>query len=411
MNKLKNFVFFVFIFASFVFVSLFFLVPKALAVTKISGDLELTCEEPLFSSAITWYPSLKENAPFQVKNNGEQIQKLMLKAESINDPNNLSEVFYIKITKGTEILYGNAAKTLVDFFGEDEVFLSEIDKGTLTEYGIEIEMDKEAGNKWQDKSLSFDFKFWFSGKEEEAVTVAGVSAPGPADPATAPVCTDVKPETPTGFAASAGPGVGEVSLSWTPPDPPYTYFLIAYSDNSDSPKWGNPDVGNVTSFTVSGLGGGTYWFWLRAGNGCMPGDFVGPVSPGAIGGAPGAGPVAPGFEEGVLGEETPDELGEAEAIEPGEVAGIEKEPLCFWWWALALFEAGLVGIYCWWVGENKKQLSWYVILATAVLAYIGDHFIAHRFYTPSRFCHWMWLWVILAAGAPVVLCRLYFKQK
>jgi len=133
-----------------------------------------------------------------------------------------------------------------------------------------------------------------------------------------------------------------VTLSWTPPAPPYTYFLIAYSDDpSWPPKWGNPDVGNVNTYTVSGLGSGTYWFWLRAGNGCMPGDFTGPITPGAITGVAGAPAVAPGFLPGVLGEATPSgELGPALATEEGEVAGIETKPRN--WWILILI--GLAGI-------------------------------------------------------------------
>ncbi|PJE67535.1 hypothetical protein COU95_01905 [Candidatus Shapirobacteria bacterium CG10_big_fil_rev_8_21_14_0_10_40_9] len=172
-----------------------------------------------------------------------------------------------------------------------------------------------------------------------AVLGAGVSAP---------VCTDTKPGIPTGFTAVAGPGVGEVTLSWTSPGIPYTYFLIAYNDSSSwPPKWGNPDVGNVNTFTVSGLGSGTYWFWLRAGNGCMPGDFVGPVSSGVITGLPGAPAVAPGFLPGVLGEATPSaelegEPGEALATDEGEVAGVETKPFKFWWlFLLLIFPLGL----------------------------------------------------------------------
>ena len=162
---------------------------------------------------------------------------------------------------------------------------------------------------------------------------------GPPGP---PVCADTKPGTSTNLIVVAGPEGGQVTLSWTPPAPPYTYFLIAYSDDpSWPPKWGNPDVGNVNTFTVSGLGSGTYWFWLRAGNGCMPGDFTGPITPGAITGVAGAPAVAPGFLPGVLGEATPSgELGPALATEEGEVAGIETKPRN--WWILILI--GLAGI-------------------------------------------------------------------
>ncbi|MBU3957181.1 fibronectin type III domain-containing protein, partial [Patescibacteria group bacterium] len=228
----------------------------------------------------------------------------------------------------------------------------------------------------------------------------------------ASACNDAKPGIPTGFTAVAGPGVGEVILSWTPPSPPYTYFLIAYSDSSSwPPKWGNPDVGNVSTYTVSGLGSGTYWFWVRAGNGCMPGDFVGPVSPGWIAGIPGA-VVAPGFAPGVLGVKTPGELGEALATEEGEIAGVEVENICWWWLILSLAEFAILSLYYWWLSRQEKQRRywWLVAPILAILAYIGDQFVAHQYFVPSRFCFWMWLWVLITASVPTGI-YLYFKRK
>jgi len=224
------------------------------------------------------------------------------------------------------------------------------------------------------------------------------------------VCNDAKPASPTDLTAVLGPGAGEVSLSWTAPAEPYSYFVLAYNDSPDwPPKWGNPDIGKATNFVVSGLGGGDYWFWVRAQNGCMPGDFVGPVSPGRLAGAPAVGP-APGFEEGVLGEQIE---------ENGEIAGVdtEEKPVCPWWLKLLFLEFLLVSFYWWWAhrktfrtGEEAK-FTWRVPLVLAVLAYIGDHFIAHRFYTPSRWCSWMWLWVILAAVLPAIIGRFLLARK
>jgi hypothetical protein len=193
-------------------------------------------------------------------------------------------------------------------------------------------------------------------------------------------------------------------LLWTPPSPPYTYFLVAYSDKSfGPPKWGNPDVGKVNTYTVSGLGSGTYWFWVRAGNGCMPGDFAGPVTPGPIVGIPGVG-VAPGFFPGILGVKAAEgELLEGiatEAAELGEVAGIEAKPICWWWLILPLAQAGLLGIYYWLISKKKRKFWWLVPIGVAILAFVGDQYLAHRWFTPSRFCDLMWLWSILGAGIP-----------
>ncbi len=134
-------------------------------------------------------------------------------------------------------------------------------------------------------------------------------------------------------------GLGAVVLSWTPPPNPYTYFLIAYSDNSSwPPKWGNPSVGNVTSYTVSGLGSGTYWFWVRAGNGCKPGSYAGPVSLG-ISGITGGG-VAAGFSPGVLG--TQENLNSGISTNAGGLKSVEGASTTSssntfnWWWLLLL---------------------------------------------------------------------------
>lgn len=135
----------------------------------------------------------------------------------------------------------------------------------------------------------------------EVPTVSPTETPGGGQGGP-PSCSDSAPDAPTGLTAIEGPGEGQVTLSWIAPSDPYTYFLIAYSDTSDAPKWGNPNIGTVTTFIVSGLPKGDLFFWVRAGNGCMPGAFAGPVkvtlAKGILGG------VAQGFSQGVLGKGT-----------------------------------------------------------------------------------------------------------
>jgi len=80
---------------------------------------------------------------------------------------------------------------------------------------------------------------------------------------------------------------------------------VTYGTSSGSQAYGNPNVGSssTTSYTVTGLSGGTtYYFRVRAGNGCMPGDYSNERSTTPSGGFIAG--VAPGFEEGVLGEMT-----------------------------------------------------------------------------------------------------------
>ena len=171
------------------------------------------------------------------------------------------------------------------------------------------------------KFLSFDRTFPASASP----TIPVQGPPG------APVCNDVKPGGSPSFV-SAVAGTNSVTLNWSGAPDPVTYYLITYGTSSGAQTYGNPNVGGkgATSYTVSGLSGGTtYYFRIRAGNGCMPGSYSGEISA-----TPGGGfvsEVAPGFAAGVLGAAAQNvgvgEENQVEEVAPaeGEVQGTNKE--------------------------------------------------------------------------------------
>jgi len=123
-----------------------------------------------------------------------------------------------------------------------------------------------------------------------------------------PSCSDTKPASaPT--LQSAARGTNRVTLTWSEASDPVTYYLVTYGTLPGAQTYGNPNVGGkgTTSYTVSGLSAGkTYYFRVRAGNGCMPGDFSNELSatpPGISLEGP-----AYGFAPGVLGEQTEEDL-------------------------------------------------------------------------------------------------------
>lgn len=133
------------------------------------------------------------------------------------------------------------------------------------------------------------------------------------------VCTDQKPGSAPALISIISSGLNEVTLIWTKAKDPVTYYLIAFGTISGEMLYGNPFVGgkNATSYTVRGLSSGTkYYFRVRAGNNCMPGDFSNELSVVAYGEA--LNEIPEGFSPGVLGEEatvTEDVLGK-DAVSP-----------------------------------------------------------------------------------------------
>lgn len=120
----------------------------------------------------------------------------------------------------------------------------------------------------------------------------------------APSCNDTKPGSAPVLARVAA-GLNSVILTWSEALDPVSYYLVVYGTSLGSLQFGNPNVGGkgTTSYTVLGLSGGmTYYFKVRAGNGCAPGDYSNELSATPIGVALG-GP-ASGFIEGVLGKAT-----------------------------------------------------------------------------------------------------------
>lgn len=94
-------------------------------------------------------------------------------------------------------------------------------------------------------------------------------------PFTLPICSDAKPGSAPKLL-SAIPDENSVILTWSEAKDPLTYYLVAHGTTADSLEFGNPYIGGkgTTSYKVEKLSGGlSYYFRVRAGNGCMPGDF------------------------------------------------------------------------------------------------------------------------------------------
>lgn len=118
----------------------------------------------------------------------------------------------------------------------------------------------------------------------------------------APVCGDSKPVSTPKLVYAHADGRNQVTLVWSKALDPVSYYLVAYGTKSGQMEYGNPNIGgkDTISYAVKGLDNGkTYYFKVRAGNGCMPGDFSNEIAV-KVSGDKVSGPAA-GFKAGVLG--------------------------------------------------------------------------------------------------------------
>jgi hypothetical protein len=104
-----------------------------------------------------------------------------------------------------------------------------------------------------------------------------VNAKVGASPSATPAEVCVPPSAPTGVKAQSG-GIGQVNLSWNAVSN-VSYYTVTYGLSSSGYIYGAPSVGNITSYTVSGLAAGrTYYLVLTAVNSCGSSGYSGEVA-------------------------------------------------------------------------------------------------------------------------------------
>ena len=119
------------------------------------------------------------------------------------------------------------------------------------------------------------------------LTLTPTETPVPSPTPTPLSCADGAPGSAPQLTSATSKGPNQITLTWTTATDPVSYYLVSYGIASGQYIYGNPNVGGqgTSSYIVTHLAKGTtYYFVVRAGNGCTPGSFSNELSATTTGG-------------------------------------------------------------------------------------------------------------------------------
>ncbi len=94
-------------------------------------------------------------------------------------------------------------------------------------------------------------------------------------------CKESRPKSAPRIISAKLTGTNQITLVWEKAQGSVSYYFVSYGTKPGVVQYGNPNVGgaNTTSYVIKNLGAATtYYFKVRAGNGCMPGEASNEVS-------------------------------------------------------------------------------------------------------------------------------------
>lgn len=246
----------------------------AVLLSAVSGvkaaDFNLACNSgsgcspalpAFFPSSEIWYPGKTLTKTVQFTNNSSTSQKIGTQATKTITNGNLDQVIDLVITKSdSTVLYSNS---LYSFYSAGEtILLDSLPAGASETFSYTATMYTTSGNEYQDKRTQLD------------LVLGLISSPTP----TPTPCTDSSPATPDPVTLNRVNDT-EVKVIWGAATDPVTGYRVSWSKDTDTDGdgEGTRSVGKTTETNITGLNltNYTYYFKVRAVNGCKEGDTTG----------------------------------------------------------------------------------------------------------------------------------------
>jgi len=383
-----------------------------------STDLTITCTGPgscSVSPAATplvneagWFPGSEVTQRFTMNNNTPNNSFVGIEVYDYSELRDLGEVIMIEIRQNSAVgplVYDSV--TLHEFRDDGYFTIDSLNAGSSRGYYLTARMLESAGNQYQGGEAVFSLRFGLellpipptSGGGDGSGTPGSVL--GATSPASAPVCTDNPPSS-APIVTITNVGINTVSLSWTSVAP-LTHYGIAFTRTSDGAQYGSTNIGNVNSYTVTNLSGGSnYTFQVFGVNNCAPGPFSGNTATGIVAGPIiDTRPVGPAGE--VLGDQDEQEVVEQPAaeIKPGLVAGAIDD-ICRDWkkfipWIILVAQA-IVVILVEYLFRRDHSISKYILITlTTIVSIVLFYWLrdcdcyGQIFWLLGLLCRWYWV--------------------
>jgi hypothetical protein len=381
----KNIIYKIFLF--FLFLIVLFLKPSTVKAQNLevtcdgSGSCTLSSTDPLFSipQDSYWYPGKSIAKTLRITNNNPtDTTTVSTNAKNLqinSSPCQLDKQLLLSIVGPAPLNSVVWAGSLNAFYQQAPLPLAVFSPSSFGDFIFTVALPIGVGNECQNQTTSFDLLLNFSGETTSPIpTPTPTSTPGGGGAVlgtgvSAPTCNDTIPGGAPTLISAVG-GVNSVTLTWTLASNPVSYYLVTYGTTPGAQTYGNPNIGGqgTTSYTVNGLSGGqTYYFRVRAGNGCMPGPYSNELSTG-VGGGVLAGPAA-GFIPGVLGTTTqssPEPIPTPTAM--AQVLGTECVKNIYPWWIFLVLELAVILLILRRGKINKWKFGKLIISLVAIAA-------------------------------------------